>query len=251
VNRGCYEAFAAIYDCEVPVISAIHGFCLGGGIGIAGASDIVLASDDATVGSVAHMGRLATALERSLRFETTGHVNGYDVQRAHLALRGDSGSLYALRDAAGIFRLAMYAPGGALHYRRKDVAHPWQENVSWDVGALVALLRRNNFLPSWIDAAPGDEAPEARQVRALFDRPNPRGRVRLLPGERAVSCLKASPGRAVGLARLGTRAAIPTWGGVLSLDNVPGGPALPVARRHRRTEAHPRCRLMACNGRPR
>ncbi len=50
VNRGCYEAFAAIYDCEVPVISAVHGFCLGGGIGIAGASDIVLASDDATFG---------------------------------------------------------------------------------------------------------------------------------------------------------------------------------------------------------
>jgi enoyl-CoA hydratase len=35
VNRGCYDAFAAIYDCAVPVISAVHGFCLGGGIGIA------------------------------------------------------------------------------------------------------------------------------------------------------------------------------------------------------------------------
>lgn len=50
VNRGCYEAFGAIYDCEVPVISAVHGFCLGGGIGMAGSSDIVIASDDATFG---------------------------------------------------------------------------------------------------------------------------------------------------------------------------------------------------------
>jgi enoyl-CoA hydratase len=50
VNRGCYEAFAAIYDCEVPVIAAVHGFCLGGGIGMAGASDLVIASDDATFG---------------------------------------------------------------------------------------------------------------------------------------------------------------------------------------------------------
>jgi enoyl-CoA hydratase len=50
VNRGCYEVFAAIYDCPVPVISAVHGFCLGGGIGIAGSSDFVLASDDATFG---------------------------------------------------------------------------------------------------------------------------------------------------------------------------------------------------------
>jgi len=50
VNRGCYEAFAAIYECEVPVISAVHGFCLGGGIGMAGASDLVIASEDASFG---------------------------------------------------------------------------------------------------------------------------------------------------------------------------------------------------------
>jgi len=50
VNRGCYDSFAAIYDCPVPVISAVHGFCLGGGIGIAGASDLVIASEDATFG---------------------------------------------------------------------------------------------------------------------------------------------------------------------------------------------------------
>ena len=50
VNRGCYDTFAAIYDCPVPVISAVHGFCLGGGIGIAGSSDLVIAADDATFG---------------------------------------------------------------------------------------------------------------------------------------------------------------------------------------------------------
>jgi len=50
VNRGCYDTFAAIYDCPVPVISAVHGYCLGGGIGIAGSSDLVLCSDDASFG---------------------------------------------------------------------------------------------------------------------------------------------------------------------------------------------------------
>ena len=50
VNRGCYDAFGAIYDCTVPVICAVHGFCLGGGIGIAGSSDVVIASDDARFG---------------------------------------------------------------------------------------------------------------------------------------------------------------------------------------------------------
>ncbi len=49
-NRGCYAAFAAVYDCAVPVIAAVHGFCLGGGIGLVGNADIIIASDDATFG---------------------------------------------------------------------------------------------------------------------------------------------------------------------------------------------------------
>jgi enoyl-CoA hydratase len=49
-NKGCAAAFAAVYDCAVPVIAAVHGFCLGGGIGLVGNADIVIASDDATFG---------------------------------------------------------------------------------------------------------------------------------------------------------------------------------------------------------
>jgi enoyl-CoA hydratase len=49
-NRGCAAAFAAVYDCEVPVIAAVHGFCLGGGIGLVGNADMVVAADDATFG---------------------------------------------------------------------------------------------------------------------------------------------------------------------------------------------------------
>lgn len=49
-NRGCFEAFRAVYECEVPVIAAVHGFCLGGGIGLVGNADIVIASEDATFG---------------------------------------------------------------------------------------------------------------------------------------------------------------------------------------------------------
>src|SRR5262245_38759524 len=43
-NRGCFAAFAAVYECEVPVIAAVHGFCLGGGIGLVGNADIIVAS---------------------------------------------------------------------------------------------------------------------------------------------------------------------------------------------------------------
>jgi enoyl-CoA hydratase len=49
-NRGCAAAFAAVYDCAVPVVAAVHGYCLGGGIGLVGNADVIIASDDATFG---------------------------------------------------------------------------------------------------------------------------------------------------------------------------------------------------------
>ena len=49
-NRGCFAAFAAVYECAVPVVAAVHGFCLGGGIGLVGNADIIVASSDATFG---------------------------------------------------------------------------------------------------------------------------------------------------------------------------------------------------------
>jgi enoyl-CoA hydratase len=67
-NRGCYEAFAAVYECPVPVISAVQGFCVGGGIGLVGNSDIIIASTDAffglpevdrgALGAATHLSRL-------------------------------------------------------------------------------------------------------------------------------------------------------------------------------------------------
>jgi enoyl-CoA hydratase len=49
-NRGCYAAFAAVYECPVPVVAAVNGFCLGGGIGLVGNADVIVAADDATFG---------------------------------------------------------------------------------------------------------------------------------------------------------------------------------------------------------
>lgn len=49
-NRGCYEAFSAVYECEVPVVAAVQGHCLGGGVGLVGNADAVVASEDATFG---------------------------------------------------------------------------------------------------------------------------------------------------------------------------------------------------------
>src|SRR5450631_2562424 len=70
-NRGCYAAFAAVYECAVPVVAAVHGFCLGGGIGLVGNADVIVASDDATfglpevdrgaLGAATHLARLVPA----------------------------------------------------------------------------------------------------------------------------------------------------------------------------------------------
>ncbi len=49
-NRGCFAAFKAVYECAVPVVAAVNGFCVGGGIGLVGNADVIVASDDATFG---------------------------------------------------------------------------------------------------------------------------------------------------------------------------------------------------------
>lgn len=49
-NRGCYAAFKAVYECEVPVIAAVHDFCLGGGIGLVGNADVIVAAEGTTFG---------------------------------------------------------------------------------------------------------------------------------------------------------------------------------------------------------
>lgn len=92
VNRGCAAAFAAVYDCEVPVVAAVHGFCLGGGIGLTGNADVIVASQDATfglpevdrgaLGAATHLARLVPQHRmRSMVFlaenATAAELHGY------------------------------------------------------------------------------------------------------------------------------------------------------------------------------
>lgn len=48
VNKGNYDTFKAIHRNPKPVVVAVHGFVLGGGIGISGAADVLVASECAT-----------------------------------------------------------------------------------------------------------------------------------------------------------------------------------------------------------
>jgi enoyl-CoA hydratase len=78
-NKGCFAAFKAVYECAVPVIAAVNGFCVGGGVGLVGNADIIVASDDAyfgvpevkqgALGAATHMARLVPQhLMRTLYF---------------------------------------------------------------------------------------------------------------------------------------------------------------------------------------
>jgi enoyl-CoA hydratase len=84
-NRGCFAAFAAVYDCEVPVVAAVQGFCLGGGIGLVGNADVVVASEDATfglpevdrgaLGAATHLARLVPQHLMRALYYTAGTVD--------------------------------------------------------------------------------------------------------------------------------------------------------------------------------
>nr|WBO77377.1 enoyl-CoA hydratase family protein [Streptomyces sp. SBE_14.2] len=90
-NRGCFAAFSAVYDCEVPVVAAVQGFCLGGGVGLAGNADAVVASEDAVfglpeldrgaLGAATHLARLVPQhLMRTLYF-TSRTVTAAELHR--------------------------------------------------------------------------------------------------------------------------------------------------------------------------
>ena len=67
-NRGCFAAFAAVYECEVPVIATVHDFCLGGGVGLVGNADVIVAAEgtrfglpevnQGALGAATHLARL-------------------------------------------------------------------------------------------------------------------------------------------------------------------------------------------------
>jgi len=97
VNRACYAAFAAVYDCPVPVVAAVHGFCLGGGIGLVGNADIIVASEDATfglpevdrgaLGAATHLSRLVPQHKARAMFYTSATATAAELHAYGSVLR--------------------------------------------------------------------------------------------------------------------------------------------------------------------
>lgn len=91
VNKGNFETFKAIHHCEVPVICAPHGFVIGGGIGMCGAADIIIASDDCyfslpeidrgAMGGAAHLQRILPLPKVRAAFFTGGKIPATEAYR--------------------------------------------------------------------------------------------------------------------------------------------------------------------------
>ncbi len=91
LNRGNYLTFKAIRDAEVPVIVAVHKFVIGGGIGICGASDSIIASEDAyfslpevdrgAMGGASHLSRMLPLHKVRAAFFTGGTITASEAYR--------------------------------------------------------------------------------------------------------------------------------------------------------------------------
>jgi enoyl-CoA hydratase len=91
LNRGNYLTFKAIRDCEVPVVCAVHKFVIGGGIGVCGASDTIIAADDAyfslpevdrgAMGGASHLSRMLPLHKVRAAFFTGGTIPAAEAYR--------------------------------------------------------------------------------------------------------------------------------------------------------------------------
>ena len=91
VNKGNFLTFKAVRECEMPVVCAPHGFVIGGGIGICGAADAVISSEDCffslpeidrgAMGGAAHMQRILPLAKVRAAFFTGGKIPAEEAYR--------------------------------------------------------------------------------------------------------------------------------------------------------------------------
>lgn len=91
LNRGNFRTFRAVRACEVPVVTAVHGFIMGSGIGICGASDVVIAAEGAffslpevdrgAMGGASHLMRMFPLQKVRAAFFTAGRIDAAEAHR--------------------------------------------------------------------------------------------------------------------------------------------------------------------------
>ena len=140
VTREFQAGITAISECPVPVIAAVHGHCLGGGIDLITACDVRLASADATfsiretrIGIVADVG----TLQRLPKVVAAGHV-------AELAYTGKD------IDAARAEKIGLvndvYPDAGAVLEAAQEMAQEIAANSPLAVRGTKFVLRQSEDL---------------------------------------------------------------------------------------------------------
>jgi len=91
LNRDNYLTFKAIRECAIPVVGALHGFVIGGGVNIAGACDSLIAAEGAyfslpeidrgAMGGAAFLSRMLPVQKVRTNFFTGGRIPVEDLHR--------------------------------------------------------------------------------------------------------------------------------------------------------------------------
>ncbi|WEK56765.1 MAG: enoyl-CoA hydratase family protein [Candidatus Brevundimonas phytovorans] len=91
LNRDNYLSFKAIRDAEIPVVGALHGFVIGGGVNLAGACDALIAAEGAylslpeidrgAMGGAAFLSRMVPIQKVRAAFFTGGRIPVEDLHR--------------------------------------------------------------------------------------------------------------------------------------------------------------------------
>lgn len=137
-NKGCFAAFAAVYDCPVPVVAAVNGFCLGGGIGLVGNADVIVAAEDATfglpevdrgaLGAATHLSRLVPQHKMRAMVYTSATATAAELHHF--------GSVHSVVPLADL-RAAAMAVAGQIAAKSPTVIRAAKESLNgidpWDV----------------------------------------------------------------------------------------------------------------------
>lgn len=165
-NRGCFAAFRAVYECAVPVIAAVNGFCVGGGIGLVGNSDVIVASEDATfglpevergaLGAATHLSRLVPQHLMRRLFFTAATVDAATLQHfgsVHEVVSRDQldeAALRVARDIAAKDTRVIRAAKEALNFidvQRVNASYRMEQGFTFELNlAGVADEHRDAFV---------------------------------------------------------------------------------------------------------
>jgi len=119
LNRGNYLTLKAIRDCALPVVGALHGYVIGGGVNIAGACDALIAAEGAyfslpeidrgAMGGAAALARMFPQQKVRANFFAGGKIAVEDAyrgkSRAALVLAKQALNLIEPVDIAELYRI--------------------------------------------------------------------------------------------------------------------------------------------------